>query len=373
MNILWFTWKDGRHPEAGGAETVNEELAKRLARDGHRVLFIVGGFSGGESHEERDGFRIVRLGNRYTVYWEAFRYYRKYLANEFFDIVIDEVNTVPFFAHYYVKNARKKVYLFYQLCREIWFYQMPFPLSLIGYFLEMVYLRILARGNTFAIFTESKSAMRDLVKFGFPEDKIRVFSIGVKIEPVLNFDMLGEKFTDPTLISVGSIRPMKRTKEQILAFEVLKEDIPNLKLKIVGDGSGRYGRGVLRHARNSKFSSDIEYLGRVPNSRKVEIMQKSHLILVTSVKEGWGLIVTEANTQGTPAVVYDVDGLRDSVQNGKTGVVARKNTPSGLSTAIKEVLLDSERYEKMRHVAWKYSKQLTFESGYETWRKYLHL
>lgn len=40
MNILWFTWKDINHPLAGGAERVNEELAKRLAGGGHRVVSI---------------------------------------------------------------------------------------------------------------------------------------------------------------------------------------------------------------------------------------------------------------------------------------------------------------------------------------------
>ena len=74
MNILWFTWKDLSHPFAGGAERVNEELAKRLAKDGHRVVLVVGGFEGGEEKETRDGYEIIRLGNRYTVYWHAYRY-----------------------------------------------------------------------------------------------------------------------------------------------------------------------------------------------------------------------------------------------------------------------------------------------------------
>jgi hypothetical protein len=42
VKILWLTWKDKKHPQAGGAEVVNEELAKHLAGDGHEVLFLVG-------------------------------------------------------------------------------------------------------------------------------------------------------------------------------------------------------------------------------------------------------------------------------------------------------------------------------------------
>ena len=53
----------------------------------------------------------------------------------------------------------------------------------------------------------------------------------------------------------------------------------------------------------SDYVQDIEYLVRVSEAKKNELMQKSHLILVASVKEGWGLIV-EANSQGTPVVAY---------------------------------------------------------------------
>ena len=58
---------------ADGAELLNEEIAKRLVRDGHEVILIVGGFAGCATEETRDGFRIIRVGNRYTVYWRAYR------------------------------------------------------------------------------------------------------------------------------------------------------------------------------------------------------------------------------------------------------------------------------------------------------------
>ena len=58
MKILWLTWKDREHPLAGGAEVVNEELAKRLVADGHEVTFVVGGFQGGAASAKRDGIDI---------------------------------------------------------------------------------------------------------------------------------------------------------------------------------------------------------------------------------------------------------------------------------------------------------------------------
>ena len=55
-------------------------------------------------------------------------------------------------------------------------------------------------------------------------------------------------------------------------------------------------------------------------------MAEAHVLLMTSVREGWGLVVTEANACGTPAVVYNVPGLRDSVRNEETGLrIARSS------------------------------------------------
>lgn len=358
MKILWMTWKDLKHPQAGGAELINEEIAKRLARDGHEVILLVSGFSGGEADETRDGYRIIRGGNRFTVYWSAYKQYKKNLTG-WADLVIDEMNTIPFFCKLYVKE--KNVLLAYQLCREIWFYQMPPPLSLVGYILEPIYLWLL---NDRLVITESGSTKRDMVKYGFASDNISVIPIGISTQPLDDF-VGAKKFACPTLLSLGSIRPMKRTVDQIKAFEIAKNRIPNLQLKIAGNSNCKYGKRVLEHIRSSLYAQDIEYLGPVDNLKKIELMQKSHLILVTSVKEGWGLIVTEANSQGTPAVVYNVDGLRDSVRVGETGLIVSKNTPDELADAISIGMTNQEEYERMRKNAWLWSRQLTLENCYQ--------
>lgn len=362
MKILWLTWKDRRHPQAGGAETVNEELAKRLARDGHEVLFVVGGFPGGVNEEHRDGFKIIRLGGRYSVYWKAYRYYKKNLQG-WADVVIEEVNTMPFFTRLYARE--KRIYLFYQLCREVWFYQMSFPLNILGYVAEPLYLKVLSSDRrSRLILTESQSAKKDLMRYGFDEKKITVFPIATHIPPVDSLDSI-EKYSKPTLLSLGAIREMKRTIHQVRAFEIAKQSIPDLQMKIAGDASSVYGKRVLEMIAASPFEDDIEYLGKVSSEQKIELMRKSHIISVTSVKEGWGLIVTEANSQGTPAVVYDIDGLRDSVRSGETGIIVAANTPKSLAEGIICLLSDSEKYANIRRNAWQWSQEFDFEKSYQ--------
>jgi len=357
MNIVWLSWKDKKHPAAGGAETVSAELAKRLARDGHRVVFLTAGFPGVAERETFEGFEIVRLGRKLSVYWQAWRYYRKNLK-DWADLVIDEVNTMPFFAKFY---AGKKSFLFvHQLCREIWFYQLSFPWNILGYLLEPVYLRLLADRQ---VITVSESTKQDLIRHGFREENIRIISEGIEIEPKEFLDKSARP-EKPFVLALGAIRPMKRTHHVIRAFEAARAKMENLELTIAGAGGGAYGRKIMSLIKNSPFRDSIKYLGRVAEEEKMKLMGQAQLLCAASVKEGWGLTVTEANSQGTPAVVYDVDGLRDSVRHGETGIVCQINTPEEMGGQIAQILEDRERYEQLRQNAWQWSREINFEKSY---------
>jgi glycosyltransferase involved in cell wall biosynthesis len=56
-------------------------------------------------------------------------------------------------------------------------------------------------------------------------------------------------------------------------------------------------------------------------------LSRAHIILAAAVREGWGLIVTEANAMGTLAIGYNVPGLRDSIRHGETGITIIEKTP----------------------------------------------
>lgn len=367
MRILWFTWKDLKHPEKGGAEVVTAEITKRLVQAKHQVKIITaGGYKGFLKKDTQNGAEVIRVGNKFTVYWRAYHHYRKNLRN-WPDIVIEEVNTIPFFSKFYTKSGGKHFLFFHQLAREIWFYQMIFPLSLVGYLLEPMYLWLLRKSK---VITISNSTKQDLMKYGFKGENIKIISEGIQLESLKELPNRKEiKYSKPTILSLGAIRPMKRTLEIVKAFEHLKSAVPEAKLIVAGDKQGKYADKVIDYIAKSKYKDSIKVLGRVSTEKKMELMQKSHLIAVTSIKEGWGLIVTEANSQGTPAVVYDVDGLRDSVQNGKTGLIAEENNPQSLAQSMIYLLQNKSLYDRLRVNAWKWSKEITFEKCYDGFKK----
>ena len=293
------------------------------------------------------------------------------------DLVIDEVNTVPFFAKFYVRSPSpyqgegwgevKNILFVHQLCRQIWFYEMFFPLNLLGYILEPIYLWLLRDRK---VITVSQSTKNDLLKYGFKEENIKIISEGIEIEPLpevesRKYKVESLKYEEPTILSLGAIRSMKRIDHIIKAFELAKEKMGDLRLVIVGSVEGEYGKKVLKMIKENKYQDSIEYLGKISKEKKIEILQKAHLLAVTSVKEGWGLVITEANSQGTPAVVYNMDGLRDAVKNDETGIICQKNTPENLAENMTKLLGDKAKYEKLSINAWEWSKGINFEKSYE--------
>lgn len=368
MKILWLTWKDHTHPQAGGAEVVLRELSKRLVADGHKVTFLTARHPGASARELLDGIDVIRVGrNRYAHSFQALSYYVRHLRGKY-DAVVEVVNTAPYFGVLFSGGA--KTFLFYhQLAREVWFYETKSPLSHTGYHaLEPLATRALARSRA-PLITISDSTLRDLSKYGFQKDRAHVITQGIELEPLRVLRDV-EKFPEPTLLSFGAMRAMKRTLDQVKAFELAKQQVQGLKMILAGDTAGPYGQSVLDYIARSEWSKDIICEGRVSRERKIELMRRAHVLCVTSIKEGWGLIVTEAASQGTPAVVYDVDGLRDSVRDRQTGLVVPPYTLA-LANGIIKLFTDRPFYRKVRTAAWQWSKQLTFDQGYQDFKQAL--
>lgn len=364
MNILWLSWKDETHPQAGGAELVSSEIRKRLVKDGHKVRLITSQPKGHKSSDVLNGTNVYRSGNRFNVYLKAKNLYKKEMSG-WANIIIDEMNTIPFFGFRYEKNIPTAL-LTYQLAREVWFHQIKFPMSVIGYAAEPFYLRYMSRNKYKVVLTESGSTKKDLTKFGFKNKLIHVFRVGMHLKPV---NKIVRHSDYNSVIYLGSVRPMKRTDHAIRAFELARDRNPKLTLTVVGDYSGSYGRKVFNYAQTSRHKLAIIFTGKVSEAEKQKLLDGAAVIVITSVKEGWGLIATEAASRGVPAVAYDTDGLRDSIVDGRTGVLVRSGDYNELGIKLLHMLNDSKHLEVMRKNALDNSAQYTFENSYSDFIK----
>jgi glycosyltransferase involved in cell wall biosynthesis len=340
LRILIFNWRDLAHPKAGGAEVYTHNIAVEFTKMGHTVTLFTSAVEDVPSSEVLDGIQIVRRGSHVGVYRQARKYYLREGQGKF-DVVIDEINTRPFFSHKWVKDATV-IALIHQVCRDVWYYQLPPPLAVLGrYWFEPRWLRSY---REVPIITVSESSKESLSLYGLNE-------VTVVPEGYRRIENPPEvpKEDKPTVVFVGRLTSNKRPEEAIRAFEILRADMPTAVMWVIG-------AGPLESRLRDMAPDGVEFLGRLSEEEKHNRLARAHILVATSVREGWGLVVTEAANLGTPTIAYDVPGLRDSVR-ASNGILVRSKP---------EALADEMR---LRLSNWLVMPPEVATSGVLTWDK----
>jgi glycosyltransferase involved in cell wall biosynthesis len=354
LRILILSWRCPSNPQAGGAEAFTFQVARRLVAKGNTVEWFAASFPGARVEETIEGVRFVRAGRQWTVHWRAFMRYRRTLKDRF-DVVIDEVNTMPFFTPVWARIP--KVMLIFQLAREVWWYESPIPIRALGYAIEPIYLRTYRRCSAITI---SKSTEQDLRKLGF-SGPITVAPIGIENVQIRQHP----KASTPTFLYVGRLAPSKRIDQMMHALFYFKQTTGIGQLWLAGSGSERYVGSLIALARHLNLQDNVTFWGRISDNEKHRLMSVAHALLMTSVREGWGLVVTEANACGTPAVVYNVPGLRDSVRSEETGLIVTAR-PRDMSAALLRLTSDPGLYDRLAGEGQRWSQRFSFDKTAET-------
>ena len=320
MRILICNWKDRAHPRAGGAEVWTHGVAAAWAAGGHDVTLACSRAPGQTERDEDEGVAVERGGDyRFGVHAHARWVYER--APRSFDLVVDEINTRPFGAPRWARNSAVVAFV-HQVAREVWFRETPWPVALAGrYVLEPRWLR---GYRTVPVFTPSASTAASLRSYGItharalPQGSTHPF---VTSQPPV-------KSNRPTFVFVGRLCAMKRPLEAVAAFRRVQRAVADAHLLIIG-------RGPQEEQVRRRAGGGIELLGRLSVSERDERVARAHALVATSVREGWGLVVSEAAAVGTGTIGYDVPGLVDSI--AATGGVLVDPNPRALADAMLDV------------------------------------
>ncbi len=360
MNILILNWRDIKHPLAGGAEISLFEHAKKWKESGANVIWFSSAFSYYKKEEEIDGIKFIRSGSQITVHITAFFVFLFGKLGRP-DIVIDSFHFLPFFSPLYIFKA-KKIALINEVAGKLWFSNIIFPISLIGFFLEKISF-IFYKKSTFI--TASKSTENDLLKIGIDKKRVHTILNGVTL---VKLKKRVEKEKNPTIIFLGRISDDKGIKDAFKAFEQVY--ISNNKVEFFIAGKEEK-KGIIDNLINSLDKScrrNVKYFGFVSEEKKFELLRKAWILIHPSMKEGWGLNVIEAASQQTPTVGYDVEGLRDSIIDSKTGILSQPNSLS-LAEDIMKILNDDKLRYKLSKNAQEWSKNFNWEkSATKSWK-----
>ncbi len=388
MKILLLCWRDTGHPEGGGSERYLENVAEFLADNGHQVVYRTAAYPGAPKQNIRNNVVFSRGGGNITVYIRA---WFAMLAARFGlgkigralggkpDVVVDTQNGVPFFARIF--SGAPTVVLTHHCHKEQW------PVAgkvkaKVGWFIESWASPRVHRNCEYI--TVSLPSADDLVALGVSGERITVIRNGISPIPEGLAEQLGApgklgvpgklgepgseenieskastvSKASPRLVTLSRLVPHKQIEHAIDVVAALEPIFPGIKLDIIGSG---WWEAELRHYVSVlELEDHVVFHGQVSEEEKHRILSGASVHLMPSRKEGWGIAVIEAAQHGVPTVGYAASaGLRDSVIDGQTGILA--TTPHQLAEATRKLLQTPELYQEMSQAARTRSKQFSWE------------
>lgn len=361
MNILVLSWRGPGNPNAGGAEISTHEHVKGWVRAGHSVTLFTSYYKGAKRKEIIDGVFILREGHQSIgVQWEAFKWYLfgKHIK---FDLVIDQFHGIPFFTPLYIKV--KKIAFIHEVAKEVWKYNSwPKPFNLIPYIIGTLFEPLIFKVfyKNISFMTVSNSTKMDLEKWGIEEKNIFVIYNGVN-ESSLNIDKGKKKKT--TITYLGAISKDKGIEDALKVFSILKQKSNDFQFWVIGKSDPDYLSYLSRLVKKLNIEDEIIFWGYVSEDKKNKFLARSHLLISPSIREGWGLVIIEAARVATPSIGYNVAGLRDSIVDGRTGILTKKNTPEEMAEEVVILMNDQNKYLWMSRNAQKWSKEFSWANS----------
>ena len=356
LKILVLNWQDITNPLAGGAEVHLHEVFERLAARGHEVTLFCHHFPGAPREETRNGIRIIRHGGRSLFNFHVPLAYWKRFRKEGFDVVVDDVNKIPFYTPLFVREPVQGVT--HHLFGKSIFLETIFPFAAYVYLCERL-IKPVYRHVHFII--GSPSTHKEYLAWGFPAHQVTVVNYCVNKEIYWTDE---SSVYDPDRIGYfGRLKKYKSVDHLLQAMHVLRDQYPRLRLDVIGDGDDR--PRLEQITAELGLQERVTFHGFIDEKEKAPLLQKMNFVVNTSSKEGWGLTVVEANACGAPVVAANVPGLRDSVVNGKTGLLYEFGNIDDLVAKMRVVLDDAEARNTFRAHALDWAAKFDWEVAAE--------
>ncbi len=334
------SYRDIRHPEFGGAEVIMYEIFRRFAEQGHRVSFVTGHWKGAPRTETIEGMEIHRGGNQYTFNFVAPRILKRLLADGSVDLVVEDINKIPFFSPLFQKQV-PVLGVVPHLFGTTVFEQAPFPLALYVYLYER-FIPLVYRKCLFSVLSET--TRNDLIARGLPAESLRLIRGGLDHDYHQPIERDGT-VPPPVILYLGRLKKYKRIELVIDALPQILKEVPDAEYWIVGDGD--YRECLEQHARGLGVGDKVRCLGFKSGDEKMEILKQTRVLAYTSPKEGWGLSVIEGNALGIPCVASNSPGLRESVRHDETGYLVLHGDVNALATRLTRLLRDDDLWRTM--------------------------
>lgn len=353
MKIFVINWQDIRNPMGGGAEVHCHEIFRRIVAMGHSVTQLSCGFEGAPESEIIDGIQVVRIASRNTFNFHVRSYYEKHVRGVGYDVVVDDINKIPFFTPRFVKEPIVAI-AHHFFGSSIYRETDPFRAGYVAGSEQLI--RFVYKNTRFAAVSESTRS--ELVRKGIPMKNIFIVRNALNHE---QFPMaVTEKESVPVVTYFGRMKKYKSPDHLIRAFAEVKKRHATAQCWFMG--SGDYTPALQTLARSLGVESDVTFHGRVTDEQKAHLLARSWCMVNTSMKEGWGITNIEANACGTPVIAANVPGLRDSVSDQQSGLLYPYGNTSVLATMIERIFTDTALRERLSAGAVQWARSFSWDT-----------
>lgn len=342
MKFVMLNWRDPENPDAGGAERVTLGYLADLAAEGHDVHWLTHSYPGCASETFIQGVKIHRLGGLVASRFGAIQWVKK---NGPVDLIVDQHHGIPWFTPIWAR--KNSISYIHEVLGPIWksFYHPV--IAVIGQTQERATLWFYRRH---AFWTGCRSTSNQLKEIGISD--VTIVPYGVDLKPL---DRLPVKDLEHPvkLVMVSRLAPNKRVHLGPELVHALSKLGVTAHLTILGRGESE--PQIRKTISELGIEDACELCGHVSEDRKMEILQQSHFLVHTSLREGWGLNVIEANSVGTPAAVFPVPGLVDSTLHLQTGYVSEEESVDSLASTLISAIDDPAQYARIRRDALRHA------------------
>ena len=326
-----LAWRDFDDPEAGGSELHAHRIIAAWSAAGLDVSMTTSSVPGGRRVVRRDGYRVIRRAGRYSVFP------RSILSGAVGRIgtgdgMVEIWNGMPFFSPVWSRSPQ--ITFLHHVHAEMWKMVLPRGLAELGHLVEHRLAPPFYRRSR--IVTLSESSKAEIVeRLHLPAERITVTPPGV--EP--RFTPGGVRSATPLVVAVGRLVPVKRFPLLIEALVRLRAGHPDLRAVIAGEGYERPALEALIRAHGAE--GWIGLPGFVDDDTLVDLYRSAWVVASSSLREGWGMTVTEAGACGTPSVATRIGGHEDAVDDGTSGLLVdgTDELVSGLDAVLSDEVL----------------------------------
>lgn len=344
----------------GGAERRYHELALRLARSGHDVHWYCQRYWDGPRTWRKDGITYhgvcrarplyTRRGRRSMLEALVFGLAALRMVAGRYDVV--DCCAFPFFSTFAARLAvavrgGRLVSTWHEFWGSDYWREYLGPLGGVGAVVERATAR--CSGRIIAVSATTATRLGAVVD-GKP---VVVLRNGVATTA---FRAAGPQRVDTDVLYVGRLCDYKDVELLLAAVRTAARTRPSLSCSIVGDGPHRHHLEKL--AAELGVAERVRFGGALPSSEEVyDAMQAARVLVLPSRREGFGIVVVEANAVGTPAIVVaHPDNSAVELIGGRNGLVAAPDAAE-LAAAIDRILAEppGTRADAAREAAQRFS------------------